>query len=98
LCIDFQALYPPALVPGFLREFLEWYLRTSNDPFMGGMFGRGKDPVIWFRSFIFIEAYAPPHPSVFFAYIYTGRFFQFPTFFIAARGLWNGAFPHFLGQ
>ncbi|KAJ7254642.1 transmembrane protein 6/97 [Mycena haematopus] len=72
LCIDFQALYPPALVPGFLRTFVKWYTLTSNDPFMMGMLGESKDPLIWFKSFLFIEA-----------------FFQFPTFFIAARGLLN---------
>ncbi|KAJ7678203.1 transmembrane protein 6/97 [Mycena polygramma] len=72
LCIDFQPLYPPALVPSVLPKFAEWYLRMSNDPFMKGMFGHGNDPLIWFKSFVFLEA-----------------FFQFPTFFIAARGLWN---------
>ncbi|KAJ7176636.1 transmembrane protein 6/97 [Mycena filopes] len=72
LCIDFQPLYPRALVPGFLRQFAEWYIRTSNDPLLKGMFGHGTDPLIWFRSFVFLEVV-----------------FQFPTFFIAARGLWN---------
>ncbi|KAJ7140277.1 transmembrane protein 6/97 [Mycena crocata] len=72
LCIDFQALYPVALVPGFLRQFAEWYIRMSNDPFIKVMFGHGDDPLIWFKSFLFLEV-----------------FFQFPTFFIAARGLWN---------
>ncbi|KAJ7815027.1 transmembrane protein 6/97 [Mycena olivaceomarginata] len=59
LCIDFQAIYPPALVPGFLRTFAQWYIHTSNDPFIGGIF-------------LCLEV-----------------FFQFPTFFIAARGLLN---------
>ncbi|KAJ7696423.1 transmembrane protein 6/97 [Mycena rosella] len=72
LCIDFQPLYPPALVPGFLRQFVEWYLRTSNDPLLKGAFGRGDNPLVWFKSFIFLEVV-----------------FQFPTFFLAARGLWN---------
>ncbi|KAJ7117711.1 transmembrane protein 6/97 [Mycena epipterygia] len=72
LCIDFQPLYPPALVPSFLRQFAEWYLRTSNDPLLKGAFGHGDDPLIWFKSFVFLEVC-----------------FQFPAFFIAARGLWN---------
>ncbi|KAK7052314.1 putative membrane protein [Favolaschia claudopus] len=72
LCIDFQALYPPALVPSFLRVFANWYLEMSNDPFLNVMFGRDNDPLIWFKSFLFLEV-----------------FFQFPTFFIAARGLLN---------
>ncbi|KAJ6527265.1 transmembrane protein 6/97 [Mycena vulgaris] len=72
LCIDFQPLYPPALVPAFLRQFVEWYLRTSNDPLLKAAFGYGDDPLIWFKSFLFLEV-----------------FFQFPTFFLAARGLWN---------
>ncbi|KAJ7491916.1 transmembrane protein 6/97 [Mycena latifolia] len=72
LCIDFQPLYPPALTPSFLTQFAEWYLRTSNDPLLKGAFGRGDDPIVWFKSFVFLEV-----------------FFQFPTFFLAARGLWN---------
>ncbi|KAJ7781884.1 transmembrane protein 6/97 [Mycena maculata] len=72
LSIDFQPLYPPSLVPAPLRQLAEWYLRTSNDPLLKGAFGRGEDPLVWFKSFVFLEL-----------------FFQFPTFFIAARGLWN---------
>ncbi|KAJ7509892.1 transmembrane protein 6/97 [Mycena galericulata] len=72
LCIDFQPLYPPALVPAPLRQFAEWYIRTSNDPLLKAVFGHGNDPLVWFKSFVFLEV-----------------FFQFPTFFIAARGLWN---------
>jgi hypothetical protein len=55
LCIDFQAIYPPALVPGFLRTFAQWYIHTSNDPFIGGMLG--NDPLIWFKSFLCLEVY-----------------------------------------
>ncbi|KAF7369054.1 putative membrane protein [Mycena venus] len=79
LCIDFQTLYPPALVPGFLRTFAQWYISTSNDPFMSAMFGHLDDPVVWFKSFLFIEL-----------------FFQFPTFFIAARGLLNDSKKNYI--
>ncbi|KAJ7040750.1 transmembrane protein 6/97 [Mycena alexandri] len=72
LCMDFQPLYPRALVPGVLRQLMDWYLRTSNDPLLKGVFGRGTDNIIWFKSFLFLEVV-----------------FQFPTFFLAARGLWN---------
>ncbi|KAJ7625504.1 transmembrane protein 6/97 [Roridomyces roridus] len=72
LCVDFQPLYPPALVPSGLRQLAEWYLTTSNDPLLKSAFGLSDDPRIWFKSFLFLEV-----------------FFQFPTFFIAARGLWN---------
>ncbi|KAF8201126.1 transmembrane protein 6/97 [Mycena galopus ATCC 62051] len=71
LCVDFQALYPSALVPGSLHTLLQWYIDTSNDPFMKSMFS-GNDPLIWFKSFLVLEL-----------------LFQFPTFFIAARGLLN---------
>ncbi|KAJ7251359.1 transmembrane protein 6/97 [Mycena rebaudengoi] len=73
LCLDFQPLYPPAMVPTVLRQLADFYMRTSNDPFIKGAFGHSSDPLIWFKSFIFLEL-----------------FFQFPTFFIAARGLWKG--------
>ncbi|KAJ6466924.1 transmembrane protein 6/97 [Mycena sanguinolenta] len=79
LCIDFQALYPSALVPGFLRTFAEWYISQSNDPFLKVMFGLSNDPLIWFKSFLFLEV-----------------FFQFPTFFIAARGLLNDSKKHYV--
>ncbi|KAJ7091520.1 transmembrane protein 6/97 [Mycena belliarum] len=72
LCVDFQPLYPRALLPSFLRHFVEWYLRISNDPLLKSAFGRGGEPLIWFKSFLFLEV-----------------FFQFPTFFLAARGLFN---------
>ncbi|KAF7294369.1 putative membrane protein [Mycena chlorophos] len=71
LCIDFQPLYPPALVPGFIKDFAAFYLKTSNDPLIKAAFGLAE-PLVWFQSFLFLELA-----------------FQFPVFFIAARGLWN---------
>ncbi|CAK5267547.1 unnamed protein product [Mycena citricolor] len=70
LFMDFQPLYPSALVPGPVRQFAEWYIKTSGDPLMKVMFG--SESLVWFKSFIFLEVT-----------------FQFPTFFIAARSLWN---------
>ncbi|KAJ7504183.1 transmembrane protein 6/97 [Mycena galericulata] len=87
LCIDFQPLYPPALVPAPLRQFAEWYIRTSNDPLLKAVFGHGNDPLVWFKSFVFLEVYAGS--SLIIPHLTTYSFFQFPTFFIAARGLWN---------
>ncbi|KAJ6527264.1 transmembrane protein 6/97 [Mycena vulgaris] len=54
LCIDFQLLYPPALVPAFLPQFVQWYLRTSNDPLLKAAFGHSDDPLVWFKSFFFL--------------------------------------------
>ncbi|KAJ6619956.1 transmembrane protein 6/97 [Mycena sp. CBHHK59/15] len=74
LCMDFQPLYPPALVPRFLVQLSDFYIRTSNDPFIKGAYGLGADPLVWFKTFVFLELV-----------------FQLPTFFLAARGLWNGS-------
>ncbi|KAJ7228225.1 hypothetical protein GGX14DRAFT_538596 [Mycena pura] len=53
LCLDFQVLYPPALVPTVLRELNDWYIRTSNDPLIKGVTsGHG---LVWFKSFVYLE-------------------------------------------
>ncbi|KZP01719.1 hypothetical protein CALVIDRAFT_594413 [Calocera viscosa TUFC12733] len=73
LCMDLQPFYPPHLVPQPLKDFLAWYLVTSNDPVVSGamgLIGRPGD-FAWIKSFFFLEG-----------------FFQLPTFFIALYGLW----------
>ena len=93
--MDFQPLYPRALVPAPLRAFVAWYLDMSGDPLLKSAFGQGE-PLVWFSGFLFLELYVPL-VRLRRGNSYWGRCssaFQFPTFFIAARGLWNGAFYH----
>lgn len=57
LLIDFQALYPPALVPGFVSKLPELYIQMSNDPLIGGALGymSNSGELGWFRSFLTLE-------------------------------------------
>ena len=48
LMMDSQALLPPAVVPGFMRQLLDFHVRTNHDPLMA-------DPPAWFKSFILFE-------------------------------------------
>ena len=48
LMMDSQALLPPAVVPGFMRQLLDFHVRTNSDPLMA-------DPPAWFKSFILFE-------------------------------------------
>ncbi|KZT59878.1 hypothetical protein CALCODRAFT_481179 [Calocera cornea HHB12733] len=76
ICMDLQPFYPPHLVPQPLKDFLAWYLRTSNDPVVSGALGLIGSPgdFAWIKSFFFLEG-----------------FFQLPTFFIALYGLWTAS-------
>ncbi|KAG2088013.1 transmembrane protein 6/97 [Suillus discolor] len=74
LLIDLQALYPPWLIPYFIRALPRLYIQMSNDPLIGsvlGMLGDSK-PFVWFKTFLAVEA-----------------LFQFPVFILGARGLWR---------
>jgi hypothetical protein len=46
----------PPLLPG-LSKFANWYVETYGDPLVGRVLsGRGVDEVLWFQSFVWIEA------------------------------------------
>lgn len=56
--MDFQALYPHALVPEFIAKLPEPYIQMSNDPLIGAALGYvgTTDNLVWFRSFLTLEA------------------------------------------
>ncbi|KAG1878548.1 transmembrane protein 6/97 [Suillus tomentosus] len=74
LLIDLQALYPPRLIPHFIRALPRLYIQMSNDPLIGSVLGLLGDskPFVWFKTFLAVEA-----------------LFQFPVFILGARGLWR---------
>ncbi|KAG2056720.1 hypothetical protein BDR06DRAFT_909137 [Suillus hirtellus] len=74
LLIDLQALYPPWLIPYFIRALPRLYIQMSNDPLIGSVLGLLGDskPFVWFKTFLAVEA-----------------LFQFPVFILGARGLWR---------
>lgn len=79
--IDFQAIYPPSLVPALIAKLPELYIGMSNDPLIGGALGymSNSAELGWFKSFLLLEL-----------------LFQFPVFFLGLRGLWNdsrGIYP-----
>ncbi|KAE9392417.1 hypothetical protein BT96DRAFT_830607 [Gymnopus androsaceus JB14] len=75
LLLDFQMLYPSALVPSFLLELQNWYITFSADPLISGAVrGELLGELFWLKCFVWLEL-----------------LFQFPTFFLGIRGLWNGS-------
>lgn len=54
MLIDLQAVYPPHLVPGFLKDFLVFYVKTSGDPLIRGLMSQTSEWA-WFRTFILLE-------------------------------------------
>lgn len=46
LLIDFQPLYPPEIVPKFLKDVAEDYAATSGDPMVGRRLG-GIPQMAW---------------------------------------------------
>ena len=49
LLVDGVAIYPPRLVPQFLKDFISWYISFSGDPLIGGLASGARD-LYWFRS------------------------------------------------
>ncbi|PCH44154.1 hypothetical protein WOLCODRAFT_144845 [Wolfiporia cocos MD-104 SS10] len=72
--VDLQVVYPPALVPQFMKEITQYYMATYNDPLIGGVMGffGNSDSFVWFKTFILMEG-----------------FFQLPVFILGMRGLWR---------
>lgn len=59
---DLQAIYPPHLVPYFLRQANGSYVSISADPFMNV----NSPTMYWFKSFVYCEAFVQL-PFFFFA-------------------------------
>jgi len=76
IVVDLQAIYPPHLVPSAMKDVVDYYLTTYNDPLIGGVmgfFGSAKaDSFNWFQTFVMMEA-----------------FFQLPVFLLGMRGLYK---------
>ncbi|KIM90546.1 hypothetical protein PILCRDRAFT_812299 [Piloderma croceum F 1598] len=74
LLLDFQALYPSSLLPGFISSLPRLYFQMSNDPLIGGAMGylSNSKELGWLKSFMILELV-----------------FQFPVFFLGLQGLWN---------
>ena len=55
-----QALYPPALIPSFLKDLMDMYIRWTNDPFMQYVpnMNSPSDPLewVWMRTLFYFEA------------------------------------------
>ena len=75
--VDLQAIYPPHLIPDPMKEIVDYYLTTYNDPLIGGVmgfFGPAKaESFHWFRTFVIMEAW-----------------WQLPVFLLGMRGLYKG--------
>ncbi|KIK63554.1 hypothetical protein GYMLUDRAFT_133462, partial [Collybiopsis luxurians FD-317 M1] len=73
LLLDFQLLYPAEYVPTFLLSLRNWYIEFSADPLISGA-ARG----------------ATQDELVWFGcFAWLELLFQFPTFILGIRGLWN---------
>lgn len=60
--MDFQALYPRALVPDAVRRIIPFYVSMSGDPLLAGAFGfyGERHQYAWFRVFLWLELYVRP--------------------------------------
>ena len=82
LCVDFQAIYPPAIM-AFLKAstplpaFIEWYKTWSRDPIIVNAASGGWE-WDWIRGFMWVEA-----------------LFQMPCWIIGAWCLWHSTFSPF---
>lgn len=60
ILFDMQALYPPALIPSFLKDAMDMYIRWTNDPFMRYVPNMNSpgDPLewLWMRTLFYFEA------------------------------------------
>jgi hypothetical protein len=57
MLIDFQAFYPPSIVPSFISNIPVWYFNMSKDPLVGGAMGYlgNTSELGWFQSFLVLE-------------------------------------------
>lgn len=56
--VDLQVVYPPTMVPAFMKAITTYYMSEYNDPLIGGVsgyFGETNN-FIWFKTFILLEA------------------------------------------
>src|SRR5436190_19717123 len=54
--VDFQSIYPPALVPESIRKLTDAYVQFSGDPLVGGSLGVKNMPgLTWFKTFVYLE-------------------------------------------
>lgn len=79
LCVDFQAIYPPAIMAVLQRStplpgFIEWYKTWSRDPIIVNAAVGGWE-WDWIRGFMWVEA-----------------LFQMPCWIIGAWCLWHSTF------
>jgi len=70
------------------------YISMSKDPLIGGIAGVFGDSghLMWFKTFIVLEAYVSVRPSILYALIFQYRLFQVPVFILGLRGLYKGKF------
>lgn len=57
LLMDFQAFYPPSLVPTFISQLPKLYVQMSGDPLIGPALGYMGDAsgLGWFYNFLTLE-------------------------------------------
>ncbi|KDQ51011.1 hypothetical protein JAAARDRAFT_185480 [Jaapia argillacea MUCL 33604] len=73
LLMDLQVFYP-SWFPSFIRTIPAWYINYSGDPLVAGFMGlSGKS-----ESWIWLKTF-----------LFLEAFFQVPTFFLGARGLYK---------
>ncbi|KAH0836533.1 transmembrane protein 6/97, partial [Lanmaoa asiatica] len=81
LLLDCQPLYPPNIVPSFIKQLPKTYTQLSADPLISGVMGYTGESTnfLWFKTFLFVEV-----------------FFQVPVFIIGIRGLWKDSHSIYL--
>ncbi|KAF9070014.1 transmembrane protein 6/97 [Rhodocollybia butyracea] len=75
LVLDFQMLYPASYIPSFLPKLQNLYIEFSGDPLIAGA-ARGDLN----GELVWLWCFA-----------WLEMLFQFPTFFLGIRGLWNNS-------
>lgn len=92
---QFLGIYPSFLVPEFFAKIPVDYEEQYNDFIMIGA-SEGGPELAWLRSFMWLELRVLPFVFSVDSSVndILTRLFQFPIFFIAARGLWKGKPTH----
>ena len=77
-----------------MHNLMMFYINMSKDPLIGGVAGVFGDSthLMWFKTFIVLEAYVSVHSSILYALICHSRLFQVPVFILGLRGLYKGKF------
>ncbi|KAI6160693.1 transmembrane protein 6/97 [Pisolithus thermaeus] len=57
LLLDCQALYPAWIVPSSIKALPSIYLDFSSDPLIAGAFGHVSGDFVWFKLFLYLEAF-----------------------------------------